>query len=79
VGYVLPHSRNQESEADQIGLIFMAIAGYDPREAPEFWERMQANSGGGSPPEFLSTHPAPNRRIRDLEKQIPEALEYYNE
>lgn len=79
VGYVLPHSRSQESEADQIGLIFMAIAGYDPREAPEFWERMQANSGGGSPPEFLSTHPAPNRRIKDLEKLIPEALVYYNE
>ncbi len=77
VGYVLPHSRNQESEADEMGLIFMAIAGYDPREAPEFWVRMQAKSGGGSPPEFLSTHPAPSRRIDDLNKQIPNALTYY--
>ncbi|MDQ3535158.1 MAG: M48 family metallopeptidase [Bacteroidota bacterium] len=79
VGYVLPHSRNQESEADEMGLIFMAMAGYDPNEAPRFWERMQAKSGGsGGPPEFLSTHPAPQRRIKDLQSQIPNAMKYYN-
>lgn len=54
---MLKFSRDQELEADQLGLIFMAIAGYDPREAPSFWERMQAASSGGAPPEFLSTHP----------------------
>jgi len=74
---MLKFSRDQELEADQLGLIFMAIAGYDPREAPEFWERMEAKSGGAAPPEFLSTHPGPGRRIDELNKQMPEALKYY--
>ncbi len=77
VGYILPHSRLQESEADEIGLIFMAMAGYDPSEAPEFWKRMQAQEQGARPPEFLSTHPAPETRIRDLEKLVPKAMKYY--
>lgn len=77
VGYVLPHSRNQESEADEMGLIFMAMAGYDPNAAPQFWERMQAQAGGGGTPEFLSTHPAPSKRINDLKAQIPNAMKYY--
>jgi len=76
---MLKFSRDQELEADQLGLIFMAIAGYDPREAPRFWERMEAKSGGGAPPEFLSTHPGPNRRIEQLNKQMPEALKYYKQ
>ena len=74
---MLKFSRDQELEADQLGLIFMAIAGYDPQEAPRFWERMQAKSGGGAPPEFLSTHPGPDRRIDQLNKQMPNALKYY--
>lgn len=77
VGYILPHSRLQESEADEIGLIFMAMAGYDPSEAPKFWKRMQANEQGARPPEFLSTHPAPETRIKDLEKLVPKAMKYY--
>lgn len=76
-GAVLPFSRLHESEADKMGLIFMAMAGYDPREAPGFWERMAKNSGGGAPPEFMSTHPAHETRIKDLNEQIPEAMKYY--
>jgi predicted Zn-dependent protease len=74
---VLKFSRQHESEADKMGLIFMAMAGYDPNEAPKFWERMQAMSGGQSPPEFVSTHPSHDRRISDLEAAIPEAMKYY--
>ena len=77
VGVLLPYSRLHESEADHLGLIFMAIAGYDPNESVEFWKRMQAQSNG-QPPELLSTHPADKRRIADLQKQIPEALKYYH-
>lgn len=77
VGALLPFSRLQESEADKMGLIFMAMAGYDPNEAPAFWERMAANSGGGAPPEFLSTHPSHSTRIADLKAAIPEAMKYY--
>src|SRR5690606_15652199 len=77
IGYILPHSRQQESEADEIGLIFMAMAGYNPQEAPEFWKRMEAKSGGSGTPEFLSTHPAPSSRIKELERLIPEAMKYY--
>jgi predicted Zn-dependent protease len=77
VGVLLPYSRLHESEADHIGLILMARAEYDPRNAVSFWQRMEA-LGGGKPPEFLSTHPADERRIRDLEKEMPEALKYYN-
>ena len=72
---MLAYSRTHESEADEIGLIFMAMAGYDPREAPEFWKRM--DRGGELPPEFLSTHPHPATRIKDLEAQIPNAMKYY--
>lgn len=78
-GAILPFSRLHESEADKMGLIFMSMAGYDPREAPLFWERMDAKSGGGAPPEFMSTHPAHSTRIKDLNEQIPEALKYYVE
>jgi len=74
---MLKFSRDQELEADQLGLIFMAIAGYDPREAPGFWERMNAKAGGGAPPEFLSTHPGPERRIEKLQAQMPDAMVYY--
>lgn len=77
VGIMLPYSRTHESEADHLGLIFMAMAGYDPHAAPEFWTRMAAK-GGGSPPEFLSTHPSHETRISDLNKWIPEAMKYYN-
>lgn len=74
---VLPFSRLHESEADELGLTFMAIAGYDPREAPAFWERMAAGSGGGGQPEFLSTHPSHETRISRLNAALPKALEYY--
>lgn len=74
---ILPYSRLHESEADKMGLIFMAIAGYDPNEAPSFWERMKANSGGSSSPQFMSTHPSDDKRIQDLKKDIPEAMQYY--
>ena len=76
-GAMLPFSRLHESEADKMGLIFMAMAGYDPREAPKFWERMASQSGGAAPPEFMSTHPSHETRINDLNEQIPEALKYY--
>ncbi len=77
VGAILPWSRQQETEADKYGLIFSAMAGYDPREAIPFWQRMAA-AGGGSPPEFLSTHPSDATRLRKLEQFMPEALKYYN-
>ena len=74
---MLKFSRQHESEADHIGLIFMAMAGYDPKQAPLFWERMVALSNGQQPPEFLSTHPSHETRIKDLQGWIPEALQYY--
>lgn len=74
----LPYSRTHESEADHMGLIFMAMAGYDPNAAPEFWERMAAGKEGQAPPEFLSTHPSDETRIKDLKSWIPEAMQYYN-
>ena len=74
---ILPYSRLHESEADQLGLIFMAMAGYDPREAPDFWKRMAAQSQGASPPEFLSTHPSHETRIENLNKWMDEAMKYY--
>jgi predicted Zn-dependent protease len=76
VGAMLPWSRQQETEADKFGLIFSAMAGYDPREAIPFWQRMSA-AGGAKPPEFLSTHPSDERRMRDLQKFMPEAMKYY--
>lgn len=74
---MLKFSRAHESEADHMGLIFMAMAGYDPATAPRFWERMSSLSGGEQPPEFLSTHPSHETRIKDLEGWIPEAMTYY--
>ncbi len=78
IGAVLPWSRQQETEADQYGLIFAAMAGYNPQEAIPFWERM-SNAGGESPPEFLSTHPSDETRIRKLKQFMPEAMKYYNQ
>lgn len=78
-GVVLPFSRKHESEADRLGLIFMAIAGYDPHEAVAFWKRMAAASAGQKQPEFMSTHPSDERRIADLAKEIPEAMQYYHQ
>jgi len=76
VGFLLPYSRLQESEADHIGLILMAKAGYDPRQAIPFWQRMN-KKGGKRPPEYLSTHPAPETRINVIQAEIPEAMRYY--
>lgn len=78
VGVSLPFSRIQEYEADNIGIILMAKAGYDPRKAPEFFERMMKEAPGKSTPEFLSTHPADDNRIRRLKSLIPGALQYYH-
>lgn len=72
----LPYSRSHETEADRLGLIFMAMAGYNPATAVAFWERMAA-SGGQKPPEFLSTHPSDQTRIKDLQSFLPEAMKYY--
>jgi len=78
VGLILPWSRTQESEADHLGLIYMAKAGYHPSAARDLWVRMaQAAKAGGRPPEFLSTHPSDETRIRQIEAWIPEALQYY--
>lgn len=77
VGFILPFSRDHESEADAIGLIYMARAGYDPREAVAFWERMTEASRGNQPPEFMSTHPSHGTRIERLKAAIPKALEEY--
>lgn len=77
VGILMPYSRLQESEADRLGLIFMAMAGYDPHEAVPFWQRMAAKEGS-RPPELLSTHPAPVTRIRNIQAAIPEAMRYYS-
>ena len=79
LGHTLPHSRKQELEADRMGLLFMARAGYDPREAISFWQRFKqwSDNRGGQVPEFLSTHPLDTHRIRELEKQLPEALAVY--
>ncbi|MEW6665007.1 MAG: M48 family metallopeptidase [Thermodesulfobacteriota bacterium] len=76
VGILLPYSRLHESEADRIGLMLTARAGYDPREAVPFWARMN-EKGGAAPPEFLSTHPAPASRIEDIKRHLPEAMRYY--
>ncbi len=79
LGVILPYSRSHEKEADELGLYFMAMAGYDPREAPLLWERMiEAGSGSGTP-EFLSTHPNPQKRINHLERIMPKAMEFYNQ
>ncbi len=76
LGISMPFGRSQESEADRIGLIYMAKAGYDPREAVDLWKNFAAY-GGDRPPEFLSTHPSPENRIERLQQFMPEALALY--
>ena len=76
VTFTLPHSREQEAEADRIGLELMARAGYDPNAAISLWQKM-AKLGGRRPPEFLSTHPSGESRIRDLEASVPRVLPLY--
>lgn len=78
IGVLLPNSRNQELEADHYGLIFAAMAGYNPREAIPFWKRMAAASGGSQGPELLSSHPLDEKRIQKIESYMPEALKYYH-
>jgi predicted Zn-dependent protease len=75
-GVLLPFSREHELEADKLGLIFMAMAGYDPQTAIGFWERM-STMGGNKPPEFMSTHPSDERRIAQIKEAMPEVLQYY--
>ena len=77
VGVLLPFSRSHESEADYIGILLAADAGYDPRESVHLWERMEQLSGGGGPSEFLSTHPGHETRIVQLKKWMPEAMAIY--
>jgi predicted Zn-dependent protease len=79
IGVILPYSRLHEREADQVGLIFMAMAGYDPRAAVDFWKRMAAQKEGKSPPEFLSTHPADKKRIAAIKDLLPDAMRYYSQ
>lgn len=76
-GAIMPYGRMQESEADHLGLVFMAMAGYDPKAAISFWERMAAQKGGQAPPEFLSTHPSDANRIANIKRLIPEVLRQY--
>ena len=78
VGAILPYSRSHELEADKMGLMFMAMAGYDPNGAVEFWQRM-AEQGGSSMPELLSTHPVDSHRIAQIQQDLPEALKYYEQ
>lgn len=77
VGVILPFSRGNESEADEIGLRYMTRAGYDPHEAPQFWDRFSRASQGGKVPTFLSTHPGSESRKTALEKQLPQVLTDY--
>ncbi|MFW6303516.1 MAG: M48 family metallopeptidase [Candidatus Sumerlaeota bacterium] len=79
VGVLLPYSRRQEAEADHLGLIFMARAGYDPRAAIPFWKRMAKEGGGGATPEFLSTHPTSQSRVENIEEIMPTALKHYRQ
>ncbi|HEX4957452.1 MAG TPA: M48 family metallopeptidase [Lacibacter sp.] len=76
VGYLLPFSRKEETEADEYGLYFSAMGGYNPQEAVAFWQRMMA-AAGAKPPEFLSSHPADETRIANIQKFMPQAMKYY--
>ena len=76
VGILLPYSRSHESEADRIGLELMADAGFDPGASVELWRNM-SRQGGGQPPEFLSTHPAPETRVRALQAGVPAVMDRY--
>ncbi|ACC97950.1 Putative peptidase [Elusimicrobium minutum Pei191] len=76
LGVMLPYSRKHESEADYLGLMLMAKAGYDPRKAVDFWQRMSAAGSSGTP-QFLSTHPSDAKRIADIQKHLSEAMQYY--
>jgi predicted Zn-dependent protease len=76
-GVLLPFGRDHETEADEMGLLYMARAGYDPRESIAFWERMGRAAGSGQPPEFMSTHPSHGTRIRNLQEFMPRALREY--
>lgn len=75
-GYLLPYARKHETEADAVGLMLAAAACFDPQESVPLWERMSQASGGRAPPEFSSTHPSPDTRIRDLQALMPKAMEY---
>jgi predicted Zn-dependent protease len=77
VGAILPFSRLHESEADKMGLIFMAMAGYHPSVAVDLWQRFSKATGNNKPPEFLSTHPSDQTRINDIKAYLPKALKYY--
>jgi len=77
VGALLPYSRLQETEADHMGLIFMALAGYNPNRALEFWHDMERANKGPQPPEILSTHPVDSERIKNIRNFLPEAMKYY--
>ena len=79
VGIILPYSRAQETEADQLGLQYMAKAGFDPRQAVNLWQNMEKQASGQAPPQFLSTHPASAARIQDLEKHMPQAMTLYEQ
>lgn len=78
LAYTLPHSRTQESEADIIGLDLMSRAGFDPRQSVELWKNMSAAAGGGGPPQFLSTHPASQSRIDNLQSHMGEAIQKHD-
>jgi predicted Zn-dependent protease len=76
LGYLLPFSRTHEYEADEMGLYFMAMAGYDPSQSVNFWKAMAANSQSNGP-EFLRTHPLDENRIARINEKLPEAMKYY--
>jgi predicted Zn-dependent protease len=78
VGILLPFSRLHESEADKLGMVFMAMAGYDPAKTIDFWKRMRT-AGGAKPPAFLSTHPSDEKRIKDLQDYLPKARKYFRQ
>jgi predicted Zn-dependent protease len=74
---ILAYSRQQETEADKLGLIFAAMAGYDPQKAVPFWQRMAQKAGGSGGPEFMRTHPSDQRRVKDIQAFMPQAMKYY--